>query len=65
MVSMNTTYMLQHDDTEFYRNEENFQWAQRDFLTYIMEATYSSKMELFGSMLTCLTTTFCVFVTTE
>ena len=33
-------YMLQHDDTDFYRNKEEFQWAQKDFFTHVMEATY-------------------------
>ena len=34
------TFILQNGDNGFYRNEEEFQLAQRDFLTYIMEATY-------------------------
>ena len=39
--------MLQHDITEPYRKEEEFQWAQREFLTYITEATYMKKRETY------------------
>ena len=29
--------MLRHDDTMFYRYEDEFKYAQTDFLTYMME----------------------------
>ena len=30
------TYTLQNDATEFHRNEDEFKWAQMDFLTHIV-----------------------------
>ena len=54
-------YILQNDDTMFHRNEVEFQWAQRDFLTYMMEATYWQKMELVGSMSVIFAKLLCPF----
>ena len=34
-------HTLQNHDAELYRNEEEFQWAHRDFLTYITEIIHS------------------------
>ena len=50
-LKQKVTYVLKNHNTEFYRKEEEFQWAQRDFITWMPEATYLQKMELTGSML--------------
>ena len=59
------TYMSQHEFTELYRSiyrsKEEFQWAQRDFLIYIMKDTYWQKINLTGSMLSFLTIVFFIF----
>ena len=55
------TCMLNGQDTEVYRNEE-FQLAQRDFMTYMNEATYLQKIEVVGSVLSFLTIIFVIFL---
>ena len=61
--------MLQYDDTEFYRNEEDFNGCKGTTLhAYIMEATYLQQIELMGSMFSFLMIAFtilCIFVIRE
>ena len=56
------TYMLRIQDTDFFRNEEEFQWTQKDFMTYRIEAVYWQKRELIGSMLSFLTIGFAQYL---
>ena len=53
---------LQNYYIKVYRYEEEFQWAQRDFLMYIMEATYWQKMKFIGSVLRFLTNVFTIIL---
>ena len=54
--------MLKNHDTKFYRNEEEFQWTQRNFLTCMTEASYGQKIELSCSMLSFLTIIFSIIL---
>ena len=54
------TYMLENQYTEYYRNKEEFQWAERDLITYINKANYWQKMKLFSPMLSFLTIVFAI-----
>ena len=53
-------YMIQDDDTKLHRNEEDYQWLHRDFLTFNTVATYWQSMELTGFMLSFLAITFSI-----
>ena len=45
------TCMLNNHDTEFYRDEEEFQWSKRDLITYVTETTNWQKVVFIHSML--------------
>ena len=49
-------------ESELYRNEEKTHMAQRDFVTYIKEATYWQKTKLIGSMLNFLVIVFVILI---
>ena len=48
------TYLLESHKTDFYLNEEAFQWSQRNFNTKQKEDIYWQRIEIFGSMLSFL-----------
>ena len=52
--------ILDSHRTEFNRKEEKSQWAQRDWFTYMKEATYWQKMKLIGSIWSLLTIMFAI-----
>ena len=41
-------YMLKKNKIRLYKKEEEFQWTQSEFLTYILEAIYCQTMEVTG-----------------
>ena len=45
------THMLQNVNTTYYRIKDEFQLAQRGFLTYMIEDTYWQKIVIGGPML--------------
>ena len=61
-LKQTSIYMLKNHDAEFYRNEEECQWAQNDFITYMVETTYWQKREIIGSMLSFLTIFFAILL---
>ena len=54
--------MLNSQDIGFYRNEEKFQWAQKDILTDINEPTHWQKMEVIVFILGLLTMVFAIYL---
>ena len=54
--------MLNNQDREFYRKEEEFQWAPGDLKIYMNDSTYWQRMELTGFVLNFLTVIFAILL---